>query len=288
LRFSEREAAELFSNARRIASRYFGDGVLELLQPLPQRIARALLAGNAEEVRQIAEQTAPWTIYPSVIQVGWNGSRLQISGAVQLSDVTPTDETSDNDSEAEQDVLEQAEAIFAQMPQQPFTELRFATLLGTQPTEVVWLGLASSALRLDLTERQTGESWPVPAVVRRMGLAVSFWAEIDPNTLAAGTRLADGLWDLHAYFGVMGLGMRRRVTLIEQRWPGPVLAEPVENGVPTMAAYFTRRTSGLCLDVGLVRHRKLAAHPKRAAPAKKPLFAQRVIRKLRRLSARPT
>ena len=31
-------------------------------------------------------------------------------------------------------------------------------------------------------------------------------AEIDPNTLAAGTRLADGLWDLYMHFGVLGPG----------------------------------------------------------------------------------
>jgi poly(ribitol-phosphate) beta-N-acetylglucosaminyltransferase len=286
LRSSERDAAELFSNAHRIASRYFGEGVVKLLQPLPQRIARALMAGNAEEVRYVAEQTASWATYPSVLQVGWNGSRLQISGAVQLSDLAPSGGTSHDDSEAEPDVLEEAEAIFAQMPEQPLAELRFATLLGGPPAEVLWLGMAASALRLDLMERQSGESWPVPAVVHRMGLAVLFMAEIDPNTLAGGTRLADGLWDLNAYFGVMGLGMRRRVTLIKERWPGPVLAEPVKGGVPTMAAYFTRRTSGLCLDVGLLRHRKLAARPKPAAPAKKASFARRVVRKLRRLSAR--
>jgi glycosyltransferase involved in cell wall biosynthesis len=289
LRFPEREAAELFSNAHRIASQYFGEGVVELLQPLPQRIARALIAGNVEEVRQIAEQATPWATYPKVLQVGWNGSRLQISGGVQLSDIPPTSRSADDDYDTEPDVLEEAEAIFAQMPEQPLAELRFATLLGEPPPEVLWLGMAASALRLDLTERQTGESWPVRAVVHRVGLAAFFSAEIDPNTLAAGTRLADGLWDLNVHFGVMGLGMRRRATLIEERWPGPVLPEPVKDGVPTMAVYFTRRTSGLCLDVGLMRHGKLAARSKPVVPVKKPPFARRAVRKLRRLSPhRPT
>jgi poly(ribitol-phosphate) beta-N-acetylglucosaminyltransferase len=286
LRFSDREAAALFSNAHRIASRYFGEGVVELLQPLPQRIARALLAGSADEVRHIAEQAAPWAAYPSVLQVGWNGGRLQISGTVNLCDVAPAGSTPKDDSAAAPDAPEEAEATFAEMPEQPLVEVRFATLLDEPAPEVLWLGMATSALRLDLTERQTGESWAVPAMVHRMGLVVSFSADIDPNTLAAGTRLADGLWDLNVYFGVMGLGMRRRATLTSDRRPGPVLAEPVMDGVPTMAVYFTRGTSGVCLDIGLVRHRKLAARPKSAVPAKKPSFARRVVRKLRRLSAR--
>ena len=42
--------------------------------------------------------------------------------------------------------------------------------------------------------------------VHRLGLAASFSAEIDPNTLAARTRLADGLWDLYLYFGVRAWG----------------------------------------------------------------------------------
>jgi hypothetical protein len=47
-----------------------------------------------------------------------------------------------------------------------------------------------------------------------------------------------------------------------------------------MAVYFTRRTSGLCLDVGLMRHPKLRMLPK------KPSFSRRVIRKLRQLRIR--
>jgi hypothetical protein len=81
----------------------------------------------------------------------------------------------------------------------------------------------------------------------------------------------------------MGLGMRRRATLTKERQPGKVLPEPVEKGSPTMAVYFTRRTSGLCLDVGLVRHPKLRVRPRRAALAKMPSFGRRVARKLRRL-----
>jgi poly(ribitol-phosphate) beta-N-acetylglucosaminyltransferase len=283
-RFSEHEAASLFSNAHRIASRYFGEGVVELLQPLPQQVACALIAGDSAEVRRLAEMTAPWAGYPRVLQVGWAAGRLEISGIVELSDVTPKGRTSARAStvEDEPDTVEEAGATLAEMPDQPLAEQRFVALLGEPAPEVVWLGLANSAVRLDLTERRTGEIWAVPAAIHRMGLAASFTAAIDPNTLAAGDRLADGLWDLNVHFGIMGLGTRHRATLTEERRPGRVLPEPVNDGPPTVAAYFTLRTSGLCLDVGLVKHRKLVA--KVGIPVKKPSFGRRVVRRLRRLS----
>jgi hypothetical protein len=120
-------------------------------------------------------------------------------------------------------------------------------------------------------------------VIHRMGLAASFSAEIDPNNLAAGARLADGVWDLYVHFGVLGVAMRRRATLTKERRPGKVLAERVKDGPPTMAAYFTQRTSGLSLDVGLLKHPKLRAPRK---PARKPPFARRAVRKLRRTLVR--
>jgi hypothetical protein len=85
---------------------------------------------------------------------------------------------------------------------------------------------------------------------------------------------------------VMGLGMRRRATLIKERQPGKVVPEPVRGGSPTMAVYFTRRTSGVCLDVGLVRHPKLGSQSKRiVGAARKPAFSRRLARKIRRLLA---
>ena len=289
LKFPDDEAAALFSNAHRIASRYFGEGVLTLLQPVPQRIARAVIAGDMEEVQHLAEMSAPWATYPSVLQVGWVGGRVQLSGTVQLSDVVPPESrpaAQDSGAEAEPDLVEEAENVFAEMPEEPLAERRFATLLGELDPEVLWLGMARSTLRLDLTERRTGETWAIPVTVHRLGLAASFSAEIDPNTLAAGARLADGLWDLNLHFGVMGLGMRRRATLTPERWPGAVLPEPVAAGPPTMAVYFTVGTSGLCLDVGLVKHRKLAAQKMRSGvPLKKRSFARRVVRKVRRMAA---
>jgi glycosyltransferase involved in cell wall biosynthesis len=272
------EANEIFNNAHRIAARYFDEGVVELLQPLSQRVARAIIAGDAKDVHRVAEGSAPWVTYPSILQASWVDGKLQISGTVQLTDVRPPGEY----PPGELDIVDEAEAIFAEMPDEPLAERRFAALLGELAPETLWLGMANSTIRLDLTERDTGETWPVQATVHRMGLATSFSAEIDPNTLAAGARLADGLWDLYLHYGVLGLAMRRRTTLTPERRPGRALPELVKNGPPTMAAYFTRRTSGLSLDVGLIKHPKLRAQP-RARPARKSPFARRVVRKLHRM-----
>jgi poly(ribitol-phosphate) beta-N-acetylglucosaminyltransferase len=276
------EAAEIFSNAHRIAARYFDEGVVELLQPLAQRVARAIIAGDAKDVQRVAEESASWLTYPSILQAGWVGGRLEISGTVQLTDVRPAGEI----APGELDAVDEAEAIFAEMPDEPLAEKRFAALLGELAPETLWLGLANSTIRLDLTERDTGETWPVLATVHRMGLATSFSAEIDPNTLAAGARLADGLWDLYLHYGVLGLAMRRRTTLTPERRPGRALPELVKTGLPTMAAYFTRRTSGLSLDVGLIKHPKLRAQPKPGAAARRSPFARRAVRKLRRMLTR--
>jgi poly(ribitol-phosphate) beta-N-acetylglucosaminyltransferase len=273
---AEDEAAEIFNNAHRIAARYFDEGVVELLQPLSQRVARAIIAGDAKDVHRVAEESAPWATYPSILQASWVDGKLQISGTVQLTDVRPPGEY----PPGELDIVDEAEAIFAEMPDEPLTEKRFAALLGDLAPETLWLGMANSTIRLDLTERATGETWPVPATVHRMGLATSFSAEIDPNTLAAGARLADGLWDLYLHYGVLGLAMRRRATLTPERRPGRVLPELVKNGLPTMAAYFTRRTSGLSLDVGLIKHPKLRTRPRKSP------FARRAVRKLHRMLSR--
>jgi hypothetical protein len=246
-------------------------------------VGRAIIAGDALEMRRVTEEVHPWVPYPRLLQVGWAGRRLQVSGTVQLADVTPRGDVHPD----ELDIVDEAEAIFAEMPDEPLAEKRLAALLDQPTPETLWLGLANSTMRLDLTERNTGETWPVAAAIHRMGLAASFSADIDPNTLAAGARLADGLWDLYIHFGVFGVAMRRRARLMPERRPGRVLPEPVKNRPPTMAAYFTRRASGLCLDVGLVKHPKLRVQPKPiAVPARKPTLVRRVRRKLRRLFAR--
>ena len=163
-------------------------------------MARALLAADSESVSRIAEMSAPWAAYPRVQQVCWVDGRLQISGTVEISDMTPPGRipaqaltTTAKGGE----IAEEAESMSAATPEEPLAERRFAELLGEPPAEVLRLGMSRSALRVDLTERRTGESWAVPAAIHRMGLSASFTADIDPNTIAAGSRLANGLWDLH-------------------------------------------------------------------------------------------
>jgi glycosyltransferase involved in cell wall biosynthesis len=282
VKLAEDEEADIFRHAHRIAARYFDEGVVELLQPLSQLVGRAIIAGDAEEVRRITADSWTWVTYPSLLQVGWANGTLQLSGTVELSDITPQSEVHPDELD-----VDGAKSSLVEMPDEPLAEKRFAALLGHPEPESLLFGMAHPSLRLDLTERRTGESWFVPAATHPMGLAASFSAEIDPNSVAAGNRLADGLWDLYIHFGVLGLAMRRRVPLMPERRPGSVLAEPVTSGSPTMAAYFTHGTSGLCLDVGLIKHGKLRARPKAVpAPAKKPQFRRRVARKLHRMLSR--
>ena len=128
-------------------------------------------------------------------------------------------------------------------------------------------GFAIARLALDVTERRTGASWPVPAVVRRSGLSASFTADVDPYALAAGERLPNGLWDVNVEFGVLGVQQRRHLTLVAERQPGDVLPEPTQVGrAPRLAAYFTRQTRALCLDIGLIGHKKLRLDPASKVP----------------------
>jgi poly(ribitol-phosphate) beta-N-acetylglucosaminyltransferase len=280
---ADEEMTEIFSHAHRIAARYFDEGVVELLQPMSRRVGRAIVAGDAEEARRAITGMRRWTTYPSILKVNWVDGRLQLSGTVQLSDITPPGEMPPE----ELDGGSKPEAISAEMTDEPLAEKRFSALLGPLAPDTLRRGMANSEMRLDLTERDTGETWPVPAEIHRMGLAASFSADIDPNTLAAGARLADGLWDLFVHFGVLGLTGRRHATLTPERRPGAVLPEPVKDGSPKMAVYFTKRTSGFCLDVGLVKHPKLGARRKTArAPAEKRPFSRRVARKIHRMLVR--
>ena len=89
VKLSDDEAAELFSNAHRIASRYFDEGVVSFCSP--SRSAWPVPSLLATQRRCVASQKRSATLgaYPRVLQVGWVDGRLQISGTVQLSDVTP-------------------------------------------------------------------------------------------------------------------------------------------------------------------------------------------------------
>ena len=89
LRLDDEEAVELFNHAHRIATAYFDQSVVELMFPASQLVGRAIIAGEADEVRRLAEQTARWAVYPLLLQAGWVDGVLQISGTVELSDEPP-------------------------------------------------------------------------------------------------------------------------------------------------------------------------------------------------------
>ena len=89
LRLDDDEAVELFNHAHRIAAAYFDESVVELMFPASQLVGRAIIAGEADEVRRLAEQTARWAVYPLLLQAGWVDGVLQISGTVELSDEPP-------------------------------------------------------------------------------------------------------------------------------------------------------------------------------------------------------
>ena len=144
-------------------------------------------------------------------------------------------------------------------------ERRFAALFDDADGDMVLQGLHATSVSLDLTERTSAARWIVPATVHRSGLWASFTADIDPSTIAAGARLPNGLWDLHVHMGALGVTDRRRATLTPERQPGGVLPQPTAGEPVTMAAYFTKETFALCLDVGLIHNRKL-----RPKPAPKP------------------
>ena len=149
LKFSDADAAQLFSNAHRIASHYFGEGVITLLQPLPQRVARALLAADSDSVSRIAEMSAPWAAYPRVQQVCWVDGRLQISGTVEMSDVTPPGRIPAQalTAKPEGEIAEEAESMIAGMLEEPIAERRFAALLDEPSAEVWRLGMSRSEER---------------------------------------------------------------------------------------------------------------------------------------------
>lgn len=242
------QAAELFAHAHRIAARYFDADVVALLTPISRAVGAAVVSGDAATVARLAEQSARWVVTVDVLQVGWAKRRLQFSGAVQLDDAPTGAELAEGE---------------------PYPQQRFATLTGHLANAAVAAGLATSEVRVDLMERSSGERWPLPVTVHRAGLAASFTVDADPLVVAAGQPLADGLWDLHVSFLVLGLGQRRRARLTEERRPGGVLADAGPQRSPRGAVYFTASTSTVCLDMGLTRHPKLRT-PSAAAAAPAP------------------
>ena len=287
VRMGDAEAEALLAAAQPVAERYFGDGVVSLLPPLSRAVARAIIAGDGEEILRIATAVAAWRVEPRLLQVGWSAGRLQIAGTAELTD-TDTGESrltgaeltgsppAATPADPEQQVLDHS-------PTDLSREYRLARLVGSVDDE------SRPTFGLDLTDRRTGARWFVPATVHQVGLHAAFTADVDPRILAAGRRLPNGLWDVYLSMAVLGLYDRRRLTLVPERQPGGVLPEPVEEGLPTWAAYFTAQTSALALDIGLRKHKELRQPPPEPEPEvvtvapDPPSLTRRGVRKLRRI-----
>ena len=275
LRLDDDEAVELFNHAHRIAAAYFDETVVELMFPASQLVGRAIIAGNADEVRRIAEQTARWSVYPLLLQAGWVNGVLQISGTVTMSDEPPPEPSDQLGDLARSRRRAWAEGRVDELPACPSplsVEQRFIAMFGDIDPWLIAEGFAFSSVGIAVTARRTGARWSVPAVVRRSGLTASFTADLDAHTLAADARLPKGLWDLNVHFGVLGVSQHRHLLLVAERQPGEVMPEPTEaDRVPKVVAYFSQETRALCLDVGLVKHRELRKKPPPVVPDPEPV-----------------
>ncbi|MCW2812138.1 MAG: family 2 glycosyl transferase [Friedmanniella sp.] len=323
VRMDDEEGADIFAQSHRVAARYFSEDVVALLPPVSRPVARAILAGDAAVIRPLAERQYRWRLEPWLLQVGFDGDRLQLAGSTLLTDLprtapavtpvpavpgrltTPPVESAPVEvAPVERAPVERAPVEVASVdpgsaepdaprPTEPLADRRFVELLDQADAGETDHWLSETLCRLDLTERSTGARWPVTARVHRSGLSASFTAELDPATVAAGGRLPDGLWDLSVQVGVLGLVDRRRLTLTEERRPGPVLPEPGTD-TPTYAVYYTLKTSGLCLDMGLLKQKQLRPRPTPPPPppaapeppkmpVAPPSTPRRALRRLRRM-----
>jgi glycosyltransferase involved in cell wall biosynthesis len=230
-KLDDAEAERLFLAAHDVASAYFGEGVVLKLAAASRGVARALIRGDLGAVRRLAAEEAQWQLDETVMQVGWVGASLQVSGVVAFR-------------HAGSPHLEPAASeLFAGL-----TEDEYAA------------GVSKATLTLDLTERRTGQRWAITPTLDRFGLVLAFIADLDPSRLAAGGVLPDGIWDLYAESSFLGLRRRRRLTLKKERLPaGPLVrseAGAASGGSP-VAAYLTKDNYGLSLDVGLTYHQDL-------------------------------
>jgi glycosyltransferase involved in cell wall biosynthesis len=240
------EAAELFTHASRVAGRYFGPGVVQLVPPLARPVAAAIIRGDQAEVHRLAVAQARWTVQARLLQAGWSGRTLQISGTVVLTDTVPLPETP----------LDPVELSEHASSADGGPEARFAALFGDLSPAELEAGYSDAKLVLDITERDSGARWPVTARLHRTGLTAAFTADLDPESLAGGKPLPRGYWDVFVQFGILGLNQRRRLTLTGERRPGAP-SVPTDGGAPTTAAYFTENAAGLTLDVGLRKQKQL-------------------------------
>ena len=228
------EAGRLFAAASATAARYFGEGVVLKLPAASRAIARAIIRGDLAAVRRLARAEARWNLQTRLLQVGWVGDTLQVSGI----------------------------AAFTESGQPAGAQLTGSELFAGLSEEDYRAGVAKSSLTLDLTERRTGQRWSLTPAVTRYGPVTGFTADLDLTVLAAGGALPEGIWDLYAESSLLGLRRRRRLTLRSDRMPsGPLVRPAGAHGAGTPAvAYLTAGNSGVSLDVGLLYHPELRRH----------------------------
>jgi glycosyltransferase involved in cell wall biosynthesis len=256
LKCDRAEVESLFGNAHRVAAAHFGPGVVELLQPVLRPVGQAIIDGDEAGVWRQAEAVARWRSRADVLQISWSSSTLEICGTVsQFEDVT--DHHGDDPPES-----------------------RFAELFGDLDARAYVGGLGRSTLTLQLTERTSGEQWPIASKLYRAGLTAGFTAQVDVATAAAGQPLACGTWDLQAQFRVMGLGNRVPVSLVEERVPAGFVSVSPPLPVTAVARVAKRRLT-LSLEIGNRKTETSTAARRLAGKIRR-----RARRALRRLRAR--
>jgi hypothetical protein len=156
-------------------------------------VARALLAGDEPAIRRQAEAVARWKTRVDLLDVESAGAVLRLSGLGQ-----------------------QYEETVDPMPDEP-PEVRFLSLLDPIDAAPSAVRFRHRSVGVTLTDRISGEQWPVPVTAHGSGLQVGFTADLDLETLAAGKPLPPGNWDLHVHYRVLGLGTRVRAQLVAER-----------------------------------------------------------------------
>ncbi|MCW2801846.1 MAG: cell wall biosynthesis glycosyltransferase [Propionibacteriaceae bacterium] len=221
---------EIFEAAHGTASKYFGDGVAALLPLLPRIVGRAIISGDFDALSRLAEQEARWHGRGALTAAGWVGRRLQVSGAVEFFDREAAD---------------------------PAVQ-RFTDLVGELPAEELTSELAKLRLSVRLTERGSGQTWTVPAVTRRLGLATAFTATIDITTAAGGGPLPAGIWDIGTELVGFGLRIRQKPALVRPLSQKPPVLRRSPAGEPEVALYVVKKVHSAALDIGLVLHPELS------------------------------
>lgn len=237
------EAESIFRAAHGVAARYFDEGTVLRLPPSARPVARAIIRGDFDDVARRAEEDRLWIADAVILQQSWRRHVLQIAGVATLTN-----------------------SAVAARGAHPFAGL-------VDDEDLPTLATHETSIALDLTERRNGSRWPVPITAeRRVGLSVAFTADLDPDTLAQGTALPDGIWDLYVDIVVLGLRRRSRLTMVAPRSDAKPTLRRTRPGRSDVAVYLTNKNAGLTLDVGLQFHPGLRrkaddAHAGPAEPA---------------------